>query len=310
VYVTWWDARNGTNDIFFHASADGGVSWPGSDLQLDTSPTGASTSPVICSQAAFVYVAWMDQRAGLDDIHFNYSTNNGGTWQLADIRLDTGDGIGASTSDMVDITCDGANVYVVWRDLRSGGSGDIYFNRSPNNGATWLSPDARIDADFVGGSHASYDPHVSAQSGNVYVTYADDRHGNPDIYFRYSANNGTTWYGRDIRLDNGDYAGANGSTAPEIKSTGNHVYVVWQDTRNGATDIYFNNSANNGISWRDGPDDGDIMLVRSTDGGATFGTSVRVNNDVGTTGQFQPWIDVKPGGVIEPTGDRPLTTSG
>jgi hypothetical protein len=299
VYVTWWDARNGTNDIFFNASSDGGQTWLAADLQLDTAP-GASTNPRICSSGAFVYVAWMDQRAGSADIHFNYSTNNGLGWQPLDIRLDNGDLPGVSTSDMVDLACDGANVYAVWRDLRSGtGSGDIYFNSSPNNGATWLTQDVRLDADFVLGSHASYDPHISARSGNIYVVYADNRHGNPDVYFRYSLNNGATWYGRDIRLDTGDYAGANGSTSPRIKSTGGHVYVVWQDTRNGATDIHFNNSANNGISWRDGADDGDIMLARSTNGGATWGTPVRVNNDVGTTGQFQPWIDVKPGGAID-----------
>jgi hypothetical protein len=86
---------------------------------------------------------------------------------------------------------------------------------------------------------------------------------------------------------------------PRIASTGSHVYAVWHDSRNGLSDIYFNSSANNGISWRDGADDGDIMLVRSADGGVTWNTPNRVNNDATTRGQFQPWIAVKPTGVID-----------
>lgn len=296
VCVTWWDARNGNDDIFCNASTNGGATWQVSDARLDTG-TGISGSPTICSQGTFVYVAWWDQKNGLQDVYFNYSANNGLTWQPADTRLDVGSPAGSSTADVIDLACAGSNVYAVWADTRNG-LADIYMNYSTNNGATWQLQDIRLDADFVPGSHQSYFPRVNAEPGFVYVVWEEDRHGMPDVYFRYSLTSGLTWYGRDFRLDT-DYPAAAVSIQPRMASTGNNVYVVWQDSRNGASDIYFNSSANNGVSWRDGPDDGDIMLVRSDNNGATWNAPVTVNNDPGPSGQFQPWIDVKPNGVID-----------
>ena len=217
---------------------------------------------------------------------------------MSDTRIDVGDAPGAFTSDELDLTCSGNAVYAVWSDARSGQT-DIYYNVSTDNGVTWLGSDVRIDADYIPGSNASAAPRVSAQANYVYVGYVDFRHGVPDIYFRYSVNYGANWYNYDIRLDAGDLAGINASGSPVMTSTGSHVYAAWVDTRNGNTDIYFNSSANYGVSWRDGFDDGDIMLVRSADGGATWGTPVRVNNDAGANGQFQPWIKVKPNGIID-----------
>lgn len=296
-YVTWWDARNGNDDIFVNVSNSGGATWQAADTRLDTG-TGLSGQPRICSEGNAVYVGWVDQKNGLQDIYFNRSTDNGATWLAADIRLDTGDLPGASSADAVDLACSGTNVCAVWSDYRNG-QADVRYNVSTDNGATWLAGDIRVDADYIAGSNASAFPQVSVQGSHVYVAYVDYRHGTPDIYFRYSVNLGANWYNYDIRLDAGDLAGANASISPQLTSDGSHVYAVWTDSRNGNGDVYFSSSANYGVSWRDGPDDGDIMLVRSADGGATWSAPVRVNNDVGASGQFQPWIKVKPNGVID-----------
>ena len=297
VHVTWYDGRNGWTDIFHNVSFDGGQTWQSSDSKLDTW-TGMSIDPAIACDSNYVYVAWPDQRFGQQDIHLNYSINSGLSWQVTDIRLDMGDAAGTSTSDQVDITCVGQRAFVVWTDYRNG-LADIYYNYTPDNGVSWLNPAIRIDADFVGGSHNSTSPKIGTDLGCVYVVYEDDRHGYQDIYFRYSLTNGTSWYPRDFRLDTGDYMGASGSAAPRLACFNHSVYAVWHDWRNGQADVYFSSSQNNGISWRDGPDDGDIMLIRSDNGGATWNAPVRVNNDVTTNGQFQPWIDVKPTGVID-----------
>lgn len=49
-----------------------------------------------------------------------------------------------------------------------------------------------------------------------------------------------SWQPADIRLDAGDIAAANGSSYPHISSFNNSVYVVWEESGNGASDIYFN----------------------------------------------------------------------
>ncbi len=48
-----------------------------------------------------------------------------------------------------------------------------------------------------------------------------------------------------------------------------------------------------------GPDMGNVYFVRSNDGGSTWTTPMVINDDGGTTGQFQPWIKVKPNGYID-----------
>jgi len=53
----------------------------------------------------------------------------------------------------------------------------------------------------------------------------------------------------EIRLDVGDPAGANFSSKPQMSCVGNNVYVAWNDTRDGASDIYFQKSTDAGRTW-------------------------------------------------------------
>lgn len=53
----------------------------------------------------------------------------------------------------------------------------------------------------------------------------------------------------DQRVDTGDPPGASLSTAPRIAASGNGVFAVWRDWRNGFDDIYFNRSLDGGASW-------------------------------------------------------------
>ena len=57
--------------------------------------------------------------------------------------------------------------------------------------------------------------------------------------------------GTDIRLNTSIPAGVATAQYPKITSDANgHVYVVWQDSRNGRYDIYFNYSSDNGAAWQ------------------------------------------------------------
>ena len=69
--VAWQDDRNGTNDIYFKRSSDGGVSFS-ADERVDDSGGGGSaqTAPVVAVDAGSMrcYVVWEDTRLGNSDI--------------------------------------------------------------------------------------------------------------------------------------------------------------------------------------------------------------------------------------------------
>jgi len=70
--VAWQDDRNGTNDIYFKASIDGGAIFP-TDERVDDAGSGASgqTAPSVTAAGAVgtrCYVVWEDDRNGDPDI--------------------------------------------------------------------------------------------------------------------------------------------------------------------------------------------------------------------------------------------------
>ncbi len=262
VYVTWGDDRNGGSDIYLNYSADNGVTWQKRDIRLDTGDApGAHSSggPQIRSDGnGHVYVVWGDSRNGGSDIYLNYSADNGVTWQINDIRLDTGDTPGANNSREFQLGSDGTgHVYVTWKDFRNGRSSDIYFNYSEDSGVTWQRDAIRLDTGDAPGANNSSRPQISSDSnGHIYVTWHDKRNRqSEDIYFNYSADYGVTWHRNDVRLNTGDAPGANDSYGPQLSNDSNgHVYVTWTDTRNAInnnnSDIYFNYSEDYGVTWK------------------------------------------------------------
>ncbi|MGD9346388.1 MAG: sialidase family protein [Candidatus Aminicenantes bacterium] len=260
VYVVWGDLRNGSSDIYFVCSTDGGATWLPSEIRLDIGDSAGahgSFDPQISINGDDVYVVWEDARNEVggfgQDIYFNYSTDGGTTWQATDIRLDTGDAPGANESRHPQIGCSGSNVYVVWNDMRNAPSTytmDVYFNYSTDGGANWQAADTRLDVGDIPGASYSNSPKISCSGNSVYTVWYDGRNGNADIYFNNSQDGGVTWRASAIRLDTGDTAGANRSYKHQICSNGSNVCVVWMDLRNGEGDIYFNYSTNWGMTWQ------------------------------------------------------------
>ncbi|MBN1223471.1 MAG: hypothetical protein JXB23_09495, partial [Candidatus Aminicenantes bacterium] len=247
VYVVWQDDRNSSDDwdIYFNSSINGGASWQSSALRIDhVSVTGQdSISPQLACSGSDVCVVWEDYRNSPNtDIYSNYSTDSGTSWQSSDIRVDTGDSPGAQTSLEPRIARSGNDVYVIWLDMRSGQQ-DTYFNHSNNNGANWQAAGTRLNTDTPLGNYSN-NPRISCRGKKVYAVWDDWRNGgmsdNGDIYFNFSLDEGKTWQSPDYRLDTGDLPGDDRSLRPRVCCSDDTVYVVWEDWRDGARDIYFN----------------------------------------------------------------------
>ena len=224
------------------------------------------------------------------------------------------------------LTLIGDTLYAVWYDVRSGNA-DVYFARSIDGGRTF-GPSKRINDDKT--DAVQYKPSIGVDArGIIYVAWRDGRTGNADIFFARSTDGGKS-FSRNIRLNDDRSKAYQGNPTLAVNSEG-YVAVAWSDARNGKDDIYLSVSHDQGRSfsknrqvnddpetpshshpavavdengtvyavWEDHRNNhSDIYIARSTDGGKTFSSNRRVNDDSGSAPQISPSIVVGPLGQI------------
>lgn len=138
-------------------------------------------------------------------------------------------------------------LYVIWTDGRNGPvyNKDIFFAYSTDGGTTWSS-----DITVCGAYGNQESPALAYYNGALYAVWEDSRDSarGYDIYFAYSTDGGRTWTEvGPINDDNGGARQVNPSIA--VNPSNGHIYVVWQDQRNGNNDIYFAMSKDGGRTW-------------------------------------------------------------
>ena len=256
VYVAWADYRDGASDVYFQRSLDRGETWLG-EVRLDRDDPGSEFSLQIqvATFGSTVYVVWSDFRNGGSlgaDILMNVSTDSGATWLTNEVRVNQ-DPIGTASARCPVIAVDASAVYVAWLDTRNDPAGDIYFNRSADQGQTWMPVDVQVNTDT--GAFPVGCPKIALAedlSGRVYVGWTDFRNGVASIRLNRSLTSGQTWLSSDTQVNQSSPATptlAFGSLA----GRGSNVYVTWFENRNGADDIYFHRSTDFGASF-DGAD--------------------------------------------------------
>jgi hypothetical protein len=278
IFIVWEDYRNGNADIFIANSTDLGTSWsiPNVIISDDVISEEQAAPSLGVDSNGVLYCAWEDVRAGFPDIdiYFANSTDEGATWSV-NKRINTDGATSQPQSDpALTVGLDGT-VYVAWQDHRSGTDFDIYFSKSTDGGATWLNPDVMVNLDITNASQKS--PAIAVNKSNVILAvWEDGRLGDFDIFFSKSVNGGLTW-SPNVRVNSDDPG--NSSTNPSIAvDNSDNIYVVWQDNRNGNSDIYFAKSSDGGTSWTD--------------------PEIRIDDDVGTENQETPSIAVNSTGAI------------
>jgi hypothetical protein len=202
-----------------------------------------------------------------------------------------------------------------------GGGGD---GPSPFFVPTFLASDVRVDTDPAGAAE-SEGIRIVVDGPNVYCVWSDARDGGMDIYFNRSTDGGATWQLSDARLDT-DLRGAADSADPQIARSGRSLFVVWEDSRGGGRDIYFQRSGDAGATWlnadvrldSDAPGEAlsedpvlgvdgsavhvaweeerdgqrDVYYRGSTDGGVTFRPEVVLNTAPGASYSDRPRLAV------------------
>lgn len=252
VFVVWVDDRdgNGIPAVWFNRSLDGGGNWLSSALKVNQGDGGAENPSIACTVQG-VFVVWEDDRDGeLENkqIYFNRSMNLGTTWEEEDVLLEE-DPDGDTISLGPVITAVGADLYVAWFDSLNGAY-DIFAVASGNQGTDWREP-VRVDSDAPGEAHSASPQLAATEYGDVLIAWEDARNGKTDIYFARSENAATSFLDNvHISADKGDEAGSSYSFSPRMEVSGDNVYVVWHDDRNGeGRDILLQYSADRGKNW-------------------------------------------------------------
>jgi len=286
----------GANIDYYYYSTDGGETWTQGQL---SSTMGVWGDPSVTFDASgnlyFGHLSWPSSPGyWLDRIVVQKSVDGGMSWN-------NGVGVGENPPKQQDKEWLAAditgsiyhnNLYMAWTEFDVLGSSNpadstrILFSRSTDAGAHWATP---VRVSDVGGLCLDDDETVEGAvpavgpNGEVYLAWA----GHSLIYFDKSTDGGVTW-GNDVVITtqpggwdfaiSGIYR-CNGMpiTACDISGSpyNGHVYVGWSDQRNGVGDT-------------------DVFLMKSTDGGATWGGFVRVNDDAPGSQQFFPWMCVDP----------------
>ena len=280
----------GSNIDNVYKSNDSGLTWAKSTL---TSTYGVWGDPVIMADNNnnfyFFHLSnpassgnWVDRIVCQKSIDGGNSWNNGSYTGLN----------GTKVQDKHWTVFDKINniIYVTWTQFDEYGTTNpfkksiIQFSKSTNFGATW-TPALKINN--IDGSCIDNSTTVEGAvptlgpNGEIYVSWS----GPNGLVFKKSTDQGTTWSANEIAI---------------LPSHQWDFTIPGLDRCNGMpiTSCDTSPSAYNGtiyVNWADqsnGVDDTDIFISKSTNGGSTWTTPLRVNNDPPGKQQFLTWMTI------------------
>ncbi len=287
---------------------DGGVMWGDTHVAEVWNIEGDPS--VDADLNGTIFAGFMSYNGFFTDTNGIYvaSSNDGGvTWStpvMVDLHLNSPPNPGPFT-DKCFLCVDNnpgspnvGNVYITWqRDNINGVNSDVYFSASYNGGVSFTAPQRISDLAPTVSQCVGQVP-KAAPNGDVYVVWGDfplSGHTTGYLFFDKSTNGGTTW-GTNVLIDS-FLVVPRFPNAPSNNSFYVRSYPTLGVDPQNSNDVYVAVAADpDGIG---GPDDGDIFLWASHDGGATWGLPVLVNDDGLPCGQFQPWLDVRWDGAID-----------
>jgi len=331
MYVVWQDETqgvNGTSEIYFKKSTDGGASF-GDTINLSNN-TGDSTDPYLASSNDMnIYVVWRDNSAGTEQIYFKRSTDGGASFETGLSEQLTLSNNTAKSQDAIEpqVASDKSNVYAVWSqgDFDSNLT-DIFFKKSTDGGASFGDT---INLSNSFNTHSTL-PSLTLLNENVYTAWTEGPFNDGEVYYRRSTDGGAS-FGETVNLSND----TGNSGRPELRVSAPNLFIVWQNQAVKGDDIFFKRSTNGGASFGDtinisnnkgnsmepefsvtnasnvfivwqnqasNSKPNGILLKNSTDGGASFGDAINLSSTIGNStepdiasfndgGVFAVWTD-------------------
>lgn len=284
----WRDFRVGYRQICHAASLDGGRTWIAETLFVE--PTyiwDSDPGMTVDANGNFYAIILSFNSTSEPNGFFVYqSTNKGITWSAPRTVVN---GVQNVFEDKELIACDrtsspySGNLYVAWARFIGFYSPAIYFTRSTDQGFNWSAPIQISDSQ----GDVQWPVPVVGPNGEVYVAWCRTT----SIRFDRSTNGGVS-FGTDHTVQN-------------IASMDRYVKGSILTFSYPAIDVDITNGPYRGyiyVAYMDDGTDGypDMFFTRSTDGGNTWSTKVRINDDPqgNHIDQFHPWLTVDRTGCI------------
>jgi hypothetical protein len=269
VYVAYQGWTEISDDLYVHVyfaySHDYGETWSDSCRVNDNgSASVVCDSPAIAvdQHSGHIYIAWKDNRTGVAKVYIDKSVDNGVSFSSDTLVYDwLNDQIFWALPRTVNVEVDYyGKVYVAWMqydgvDLYDC---DIYFASSADAGQTFSTP---TNVNPLGTYARHYHPWITVDEENItYVVYPMRNSTISGVYLAKSQDGGTSFM-PPVRVNDDSTIRYRGG-AQVIKSPDGKIHVVWTDGRAG-----------------DGTEYMDIYYATSLNGGASFGSNIRVNDD-------------------------------
>ncbi len=187
------------------------------------------------------------------------------------------------------------NIYIV--EIKDRGwnnpllQSDIYFSTSTDGGLTWST---QVILNGSQSNMANMPVPAVAPDGTIYVSWLDynvQTGGSGSIYLDVSTDGGITWRSSDIPVMTIPLPPLNLNGGSDVLAKG--APVIHTSPFN-SQEIYMVFAAQ-----ALGGDEGNIIFIKSTNGGATWSPGIMVNDDGTNNDQVLPWMDVKPNGIID-----------
>ena len=235
LHVVWADYTPGNYELYYKSSADAGTTW--SAAQRLTWTSGDSYAPAIAiDPSETLHVVWYDYTPGKTEIYHKSSADAGTTWSAAK-RITWTSGWSGGAAIAIDLS---DAIHIVWEDDTPGNT-EIYYKGSADGGSTW-SAAKRI----TWTPSKSYGPAITTDSSDaIHVVWSDLTPGNMEIYYKGSADGGSTW-SASKRLT---WTSGTSSSPVIAKDSGDIIHVAWSDYTPGNPEIYYKSSPDGGSTW-------------------------------------------------------------
>ncbi len=235
--IAWEDFRSGTSsDIYAQrVTSAGTLLWPTNGIAVSTAVNNQNDLQLISDDAGGAIIAWQDFRSGpTSDIYAQRVDGAGST-------LWSGNGVAVCTAangqGTLQLTPDGTGgAIIVWQDLRSGTTFDLYAQRvNGGGGPIWPANGIILST----AANDQYSPHLVPDGyGGAIIAWRDSRGGTTsDIYAQRVSGAGLLlWPADGIAVSTA--ADSQGALQLIPDGAGGAI-IAWQDPRSGTNyDIY------------------------------------------------------------------------